>query len=169
MREVQSESAEAVNVADREETARRRLESELNALRVSVEHDAKRREEEESERKVTYMGKNSRTYKITGKHMILVKSEDYWQYIEIEEHFETHRLQRLDDRRPATGEQLLADLDSTQSRVKLPGQCQCGIAGWEIERYDNRSLAGHDTSSEKSARIVAENTTRDESLPVGSE
>jgi hypothetical protein len=83
--------------------------------------------------------------------------------LEIEEHLETHALQSLDYRWAATREQLLANLDPTQAGIELLRQCQRGIARGEIERYDNRSLAGHDTSSEKSARIVAENAERDES------
>ncbi len=87
---------------------------------------------------------------------------------EVEEDFEIHCLQRLDDRWAAASEQLLADLHPTQPRIELPGQCQCGIAGGEVERYDNRSLAGHGMSSRNSARIVAENVPCDESLGAGS-
>src|SRR5690606_9910208 len=55
---------------------------------------------------------------------------------QVEEDFEAARPQRLDHRRTTAGEQLLADLDAAQRRIKLVGQRQGSLLGGKVEGDD---------------------------------
>ena len=71
---------------------------------------------------------------------------------EVEEHVKALGLQCFDNRRPAAGEQLFADLYPALCRIKLRRQRQGCVGVREIEGNDNRAQAGHGSFSGKSKR-----------------
>ncbi|MNJ71790.1 hypothetical protein D3C77_683750 [compost metagenome] len=75
---------------------------------------------------------------------------------QVEEHLEAARAQRLDHRRAAASEQLLADLDPAQRGIELLRQRQGGVLRREVERNDDRSLASHDGVLGKIRRALSQ-------------